>query len=102
MSSDEHNDRSGGKIHWGFSKTFTVLILYLMSATCILLGLKPLFDMEFELKSFANLFFVVLHGFYAFSFTTVHRNSQFIFWATSYLLLNGTTILFYYYEDIFF
>lgn len=89
-------------VHWGFTKVLMVAVLYGLSLTCIILGLKPLFDMEFEAKSFANLAFVAFHGFYMFSFIAVHRKSHFIFWSTSYLLLSGTSLLFYFYEELFF
>lgn len=101
MSSKDYESRNEGKIHWGFAKVLIVLILYSLSGTCIVLGLKPLFDMDFDTKNFANLVFVIFHGFYMFSFIAVHRKSHFIFWATSYMLLSGTTLLFYYYDDLF-
>lgn len=99
MSSKEYEHER--RIHWGFSTVFVVVALYGLSLACVILGLKPLFDMEFEPKNFANLAFVVMHGFYMFSFAAVHRKSHLIFWATSYIILSGTTILFYYYEDLF-
>lgn len=100
MPSRDYDD-SHRRIHWGFTKVAMVCMLYGLSLACIILGLKPLFDMDFEPKNFANLVFVTFHGFYMFSFAAVHRKSHFVFWSTSYMLLSGTSILFYYYEDLF-
>ncbi|KMV66726.1 hypothetical protein M970_010550 [Encephalitozoon cuniculi EcunIII-L] len=101
MEPRDHDGSYREEMHWGFTKILVVSMLYGLSLVCIFLGLKPLFDMDFEVKSFANLAFVAFHGFYMFSFMAVHRKSHFIFWSTSYMLLSGISLLFYYYEDLF-
>lgn len=93
--------KEGGGMRWGLGRVLVVFVLYALSISCVVLGIKPLFDMDFDAKNLANLLFVASHAFYMFSFLAVRRKSHFVFWATSFLLLSGTTLLFYFYEDLF-
>jgi hypothetical protein len=88
-------------IQWTASKVFTVVVLYCISIGLIFLGIKPLLDMFYELKSFANLLFVVSHIFYMFSFITVKKRSHFVFWVASYVLLDALSFMFFFSEDLF-
>jgi hypothetical protein len=102
MASRDYNEEKDARgVHWGFKEVAATAILYGLSITCIVLGLQPIFTMDYELKSFANLLFVASHAFYMFSFTAVHRKSHFIFWSTSFLLLICTTLMFYFYDSLF-
>lgn len=89
------------KIKWTYIKVIIAMILFIGGVLCVLLGINPLIDMTYDLKSFSNLVFVVFHVYYLFSFTAVNTNSDFIFWSSSYCLLIITSIMFYYYDDIF-
>ncbi|ADM10925.1 leptin receptor [Encephalitozoon intestinalis ATCC 50506] len=101
MPAEDYASSHEERVHWGFTKILMIVVLYGLSLACIILGLKPLFDMEFEIKSFANLTFVAFHAFYMFSFMAVHKKSHFIFWSITYLFLSGISLLFYFYEDLF-
>lgn len=89
------------RIRWSPTKVIFTLLLFGGSIALMITGIYPLIDMDFELKSFANILFVLLHVFYLFSFTAVKRNSQLIFWSASFLVLDAATFLFYFYDDIF-
>lgn len=86
---------------WTTTKMIVTVTLFALSGLCIFLGLKPMFDMTYDFKSFANLMFVAMNGFYIFSFSAVHRTSQFVFWSASFLLLITITLMFYNYDEIF-
>jgi hypothetical protein len=101
VSRDYSEERDPKGVHWGFKEVTATALLYGLSVLCIVLGVQPLFTMDYELKSFANLLFVVSHAFYMFSLFTVHRKSHFIFWSTSFLLLICTTLMFYFHDSLF-
>lgn len=90
------------KIHWTTLKVIFTLFLFGDSIALIIIGFVPLIDFGVDLKNLANLLFVALHVFYMMSFGGVKRDRQFYFWSTSFLLLDISTLMFYFYEDIFF
>ena len=92
----------GGSLRWTGTKVLISVLLFLISAMCILAGITPIVEGFYDLKSFANLIFVVFHGFYMFSFSAVTKSSQFFFWALSFLMLDAMTFIFIYYDEIFF
>lgn len=89
-------------VSWTGKKIAICAVLFVLSLVCISVGLQPILTGIYDVKSFANLIFVVFHAFYMFSFTAVHRNSQFFFWALSYFMLDAITFIFVFYDDIFF
>ncbi|WUR03849.1 putative leptin receptor [Vairimorpha necatrix] len=89
------------KKKWTTTSVIITVLMFISGILCILLGLNPLLDLEFDLKSFSNLIFVVFHLYYLCSFMGVNTNSDFIFWGSSYILLIVSSIMFYYYDDIF-
>lgn len=89
------------KIRWSPFKIVIVVLLFAGGAVSIYLGLSPLLEMTFELKSFANLIFVLFQVYYIFSFFGVKKTSQFIFWCASYILLIASSLMFFYYDSIF-
>ncbi|KAF9764636.1 hypothetical protein NGRA_0400 [Nosema granulosis] len=89
------------KIRWSLFKIIVVLILFAGGGACIYFGLSPLLEMEFEMKNFANLVFVIFHIYYILSFFGVKKTSQFVFWCASYILLIFASLMFYFYDDVF-
>lgn len=90
------------KIHWTALKVIFTMFLFILSIVLMIVGFVPLIEFGLDLKSAANLLFVALQVFYLMSFRGVRRESQFYFWLTSLLLLDITTVMFYFYENIFF
>lgn len=90
------------RLNWTAKKVMVSVALFIISIICIVVGIVPLIEGDYEIKSFANLLFVAFHGFYMFSFSAVNRNSQFFFWALSFFLLDAMTLIFIFYDDIFF
>lgn len=89
------------KIKWTPLKLILTALLIISGITCIILGIYPLIDMDYDIKSFCNLVFVVFHCYYIFSLSGVKKNSDFVFWVFSYLLLCVCSLMFYFYDDIF-
>lgn len=89
------------KKKWTTISIFITVCFFIAGIVCVFLGINPLLEMWYDLKSFSNLIFVVFHLYYLFSFIGVHTNSDFIFWTGSYSLLIVTSIMFYFYDDIF-
>lgn len=105
---EEDDDRYGHYetkrrgMKWTTGKVIFTIFLFGISAALIFTGIYPIIDMDYDLKNFCNLLLVLMHGFYMFGFTSVKRKGSFIFWSSSFLLLDAITFLFYFYEDIFF
>ncbi|EOB11833.1 leptin receptor gene-related protein [Nosema bombycis CQ1] len=97
----EQTQETYTKIKWSIIKLIFAGILLIAGSACIYLGLQPLIEMELNLKSFANLVFVIFHIYYAISLFGVKRMSQFIFWCGSYILLISASLMFFYYDSIF-
>jgi hypothetical protein len=87
-------------IRWTTGKIATTIVLFTMSIALMFFAIKPLFEMDYGIKSFANLLFVCFEGFYLFSFFAIRRTSQFVFWVVSFILLHAMTLIFLFYEDI--
>lgn len=90
------------RLNWTAKKVVVSVVLFIISIICIIVGIEPLINGDYEIKSFANLLFVAFHGFYMFSFSAVTRSSQFFFWALSFFMLDAMTLIFIFYDDIFF
>lgn len=90
------------KIVWSPLKVLFTLFLFGSGIALVITGIYPLLDMMIELKSFANLLFVVLIVFYMFSFQSVTKKSSFVFWSTTFSLFLAGAFLFFFYEEIFF
>lgn len=90
------------QLNWTAKMVVVTVALFIISIICIIVGLEPLINGDYETKSFANLLFVAFHGFYMFSFSTINRSSQFFFWALSFFMLDAMTLVFIFYDDIFF
>lgn len=89
-------------LEWTGVKIVITILLFICSIACVIAGIAPLIEGDYETKSFANILFVLFHGFYMFSFSAVTRNSQFFFWALSFLMLDAMTLIFIFYDEIFF
>lgn len=89
------------KMHWGFFKILITLILIIAGSVSIYFGISPLLDMDYGIKSFANLVFVIFNVYYIISFFGVVKTSQFIFWCGSYTLLIFSSFMFFFYDEIF-
>lgn len=90
------------RIKWSLCKVVFTFFLFVVSLILIILGFVPLFEYGIDAKNLANLLFVGLHIFYLMSFNGVKREKQYYFWISSLLLLDFTTLMFYFYENIFF
>lgn len=99
---NERRKYKRARMRWTTGKVIFTGFLFGSSIAMIFFGLYPLFDGDYEPKSFANLLFVIFHVYYMFSFSAVNKNYQFLFWAASFLVLDAGTALFLFYEDIFF
>lgn len=89
------------KIRWSPFKIIMTILLISAGAVSIYFGISPLLEATFELKSFANLIFVLFQVYYIFSFFGVKKTSQFIFWCASYILLIASSMMFFFYDSIF-
>lgn len=90
------------RLHWTGKKVVVSVVLFTISIICVVVGIEPLINGDYDPKSFANLLFVAFHMFYMFSFSAVHRSSQFFFWALSFFMLDAMTLIFIFYDEIFF
>ncbi|KAH9412166.1 hypothetical protein HK407_01g00580 [Ordospora pajunii] len=96
-----YQDSHSKKIHWRFSQILLIAVLYATGIACVFISIQPLLEMDFEPKNFIGIFIAFLHGSYMLGFMSIHKKSQFVFWAASYSLLCITTILLYYYNSLF-
>ncbi|KCZ76314.1 hypothetical protein H311_02582 [Anncaliia algerae PRA109] len=95
-------ERPEKTLKWTGTKILIALLLFILSFTCIVLGLKPLIEGDNDLKAFVNILFVVFHFFYMFSFTAVKKTTHFFFWSLSFFMIDGMTLVFLFYDEIFF
>lgn len=97
-----HYEQKRKGMKWSTGTIIFTVLLFGISAALIFVGIYPIIDMDYDLKNFCNLLLVLMHGFYMFGFTSVKKKGSFVFWSSSYLLLDCITFLFFFYEDIFF
>ncbi|EJW03616.1 hypothetical protein EDEG_02047 [Edhazardia aedis USNM 41457] len=95
----EHKDRK--RFRWSVGKVFFVGSLYAISFVLIILALYPVLQGDLDTKIVANQLFTLLHVYYMISFRAVKRDSQYYFWSGSYLVLDASTFLFFFHDDIF-
>ncbi|KHN70410.1 hypothetical protein CWI42_010620 [Ordospora colligata] len=97
----DYENNHSKKINWGLSQILLIAVLYATSIACVFISIQPLLEMDFEPKNFIGIFIAFFHGSYMLGFMSIHKKSQFVFWASSYTLLCITTILLYCYNDLF-
>merc|ERR1711890_44216 len=100
MSKEKRNQDSPGTVRWSVSRATITFVLYAASVVQIGIILKPFVDMIPDTKDFVNLILVAFHIYFVLNYFTIRSTSGWVFWMSSYLMLQTITVLFVFYEDI--
>lgn len=102
ISSHSHKTRHPRRLRWTGFRIFISGMLLLTSIAFIIYVLVPFIEGFIEPENFANLLFVILHVFYMFNIMTLKTKKQWVFWVMSYLLVDAASIVFVFYDSLFF
>lgn len=100
--SSKYSRRRHKDLRWTPFRLLISGVLLAGSVAFIIYVLIPFIEGFVEMQNFANLLFVILHVFYMFNVTTLKNKKQWVFWVMSYLIVNAASILFVFYDSIFF
>lgn len=99
---DSHKTKHSRRLRWTGFRIFISGMLLTVSVAFMIYVLIPFIEGFIEPQNFANLLFVLLHVFYMFNIMTLETKKQWVFWVMSYVLVDAASIVFIFYDTLFF